>query len=675
MKFRRNDPCSCGSGRKYKKCCGEGNATQPRPAPDLNRLFAQAQEEQRQGRLKRAEQLYAEIVAADPRHAEALYTLGVIAIEAARHEQAVELIRRATAVDPASALYQCNLGTALYRLGMLVDAVSAYREALRLLPDFPDALANIGGVLLDLDRKEEALQYLEKAVALNPSHPIGLTNLGLLLHRLGRSRDGMYYAQKAVEVAPQFLSAIHNCAVLMLDFQRWKDAIPYFQRWVSLDPEKPQAWQGLGNCHAHLNLRHEAAQYYWKALQLKPDFYEAASNLGLCLAEGGYDEDALVLYRKVVEINPNFPTVWTNMGEALRSLGQGEASLECHNKALALDPGNQQVLWNRSLTLLSLGKLTEGWADYDQRAATGKSRLRPITHERWRGSDLAGKTILVWMEQGISDEIVFCSMLPDLLRLGAHCVVECDPRLVTLLERSFSGMEAVPRIEPVRPRTQTPDIDFQIAAGSLPRLFRTNLESFPQHQGYLVPDPARVREWTERLAALGEGLKVGICWRSSAHKESRGRHYSQLDLWGPILTTPGVQFVNLQYDECAEELDQAQRLFGTRVQVWEDMDLRNDQEGVAALISSLDLVLSANTAVSSLGGAIGAPVWVPVRGGTTWWGLGTDYCPWLPTVRVFGGEAASAWTPIIEKIASELSLRAKTVCRTPDLACLDEIVR
>ncbi len=565
-------------------------------------------------------------------------------------------MRQAIALDPASPLYHCDLGVALHRQGRLEEAAAAYRQAVELQPDFTDALSNLSGALLNLRRPEEALPHLEKALAINSSHVLANTNLGLVLHALGRSREGVYYAGKAVELAPQSVGAVRSCAALLVELERWRDALPYCQRWVALEPEHAEARQALGNCYKTAGDPHEAARQYWKALQLNPDLYAAANNLGLCLAEAGYDEAAVPLYRKVIEIKPDWATAWTNLGEALRMLGQGEAALACHERAIALEPENPKVRWNRALCLLAIGRLAEGWAEYGWRCASEGSRLRPFLQPRWDGSSPAGKTFLVWMEQGLGDEILFSSMIPDLLQLGAHCVVECDARLTTIVERSFPGVEAIPRIRPAHPRTQEAGIDYQIAGGSLARWFRPALESFPRHNGYFVPDPARVEQWKQRLASLGEGLKVGICWRSMVHRGSRARHYSQLHQWGPVLTTPGVHFVNLQYDRCEEELREAEQLFGVRIQTWEDLDLKDDQESIAALASQLDLVLSAIVAPHAIAGAVGTPNWVLSRGLTNHWGLGTDYCPWLPSTRKFSCGATDPWEPAIERMASELRL-------------------
>ncbi len=417
----------------------------------------------------------------------------------------------------------------------------------------------------------------------------------------------------------------------------------------------------------------QASVHYAKSLQLDPGSVDVANNLGACLAGAGRRADAMVVLCRAAELNPGSVAAWANLGAGAKDLGDLETALLCFDRALALEPTHANTRWNRSLCLLALGRLAEGWADYDWRwrsSLAGSERVFP--QPRWDGSNLQGKAILVWMEQGLGDQIFFASLLADLLRAGVRCVVECDPRLVKLLQRSFLGAEVMAIAAPPHPRTEQSDIQFQTPAGSLPRFLRPSLSSFQPGGSYLVPDPVQSRCWKERLDSLGEGLKVGICWRSGLGRGMRAMHYAEMSQWGPILTTPGVKFINLQYDQCDEELCEAERLFGTRVVRWEDLDLRNDQDGVAALISTLDLVISARTAVGAMAGAVGTSTIVLTRSVTDWWGLGTDYCPWQPSVRAFSCGAYDPWEPAIARIAAELGqLPAQLRCRRtrPWLEC------
>jgi tetratricopeptide (TPR) repeat protein len=587
------------------------------------------------------------------RDAEALHSLGLQAICAGLYPEAAQLLRKAIAIEPM-APYHGNLGVALQKSGNLEGAALEYGEALRLDPNFADAASNLGSALYELKRFEEALPHLEAAVTLNPSHAAAHLNLGVTLHALGRTVDGLSHAHQAVQLNP-CEDTILKFAGLLIESAHGADGIPYFHGLIARNPSNPAAYQALGDCYVSQSLLREAAPHYWKTLQLKPDAPRAANNLGLCLAEAGFQAEAVPLYRRALEIRPDDAHVWTNLGLALHDLGETDASLECQNRALALQPGYPKALLNRSLCLLEKGKMAEGWADYERRFEAHESSGRPFTQPRWDGSDPAGKRILVWMEQGIGDQILWAGLLPDLLRRGAHCVLETESRLVSLLARSLPGIEVVPRGNPPHPLTSQPTIDFQIPAGSLPLWFRPDLESFPKHSGYLVSDPVLVSGWSRRLADLGPSLKVGICWRSMLHRDARSIFYSQLRKWGPILTVPGIDFINLQYDQCDEELQEAERLFGTRIHIWDGVDLMNDLETVAALISKLDLIIGAPTAVTQMGGALGVPTWVMARGPRKLYSLGTEHCPWFPSTRLFACKVRDPWEPLIEIVGRALS--------------------
>jgi len=557
MKPGRNDPCPCGSGRKYKKCCEEPGTP-----------------------------------AVEPRDAEALHQMGVAAGRSGRNQEAVE--------------------------------------------------------------------WMQAALKLNPGDALTQTDLAVMLHDLGRSEEALVHLHEANRLMPRSPHILRNYAAVLTDLERWAEAATYLELWSQLEPNNALVYEWIGGWHSRQKLSQQAVPYYLKALELDPGKTEAANNLGACLAETGQRESALALLCKIVEMNPSHTRAWVNLGVATKNFGDLKTALRCFDRALKLEPGDAKALWNRSLCLLGMGRLTDGWADYESRFQSGAvPEKQPSNQPRWEGDNPAGKTILVWAEQGLGDQIMFSGMVPDLMRAGARCVVECDWRLVKVLQRSFAGIEIVPNCDPPHARIQQPDIGFQIPAGSLARWLRPNLDSFPKISGYLVPDPIQVTGWRERMSELGEGLKVGICWRSGQARGMRSMFYSQLSQWGPILTLPHIHFINLQYGPCDDELEEAERLFGMRVHVWKDMDLKDDQDGLAALITPLDLVISAGTAVDALAGAVGVPAWVLTRGSGDWWSLGTDHCPWNPSVRAFQCGAAEPWEPMIARMACELGRLAE----------------
>lgn len=561
--------------------------------------------------------------------AAALCSLGVIRTNEDHSAEAVELLREAVALCCADARYHANLAVALDRLGTAEgrletreEAIAECFEALRLQPDFVDVICNLGTMLCGVERPAEALPHLERASAL----------------------------------APSSINAIQGCADALVQLKRWEEAGRYLAKWTRLCPRDATAWLKTGEYHAKQEMWVEAVACFERALKLCPGSFDALNNLVSCLSSGGRNLEALyVLYRELKR-HPKSAVTWSNIGCIWRKLGRQQAALECFDKAVEIDPGFPNPVWGRSLCLTAVGRVSEGWAGYDLGLKTGdRMPKRAFGKPHWAGGKLQGKTVLVWMEQGLGDQIAFANVLPDLLRTGARCIVECEHRLVTLFQRSFPGVQFVAQTNPPHSLTQEPGIDFEVPAGSLMQWYRPSVETFPKHGGYLTPDPDRVAMWRERLEALGPGLKVGICWRSLLTKEAQLADSTRLSQWGPILSIPGVHWISLQPGDCEKDFQEVGDLFDCRFRLWEDFDAKRDQEGTAALLSVLDLTLSAFTATAQMAGAVGAPVWVASHAGNqAWWTLGTDHCPWHPSIKFFPYGLVGGWESVILEMATQL---------------------
>lgn len=305
---------------------------------------------------------------------------------------------------------------------------------------------------------------------------------------------------------------------------------------------------------------------------------------------------------------------------------------------------------NRALLRLAEGDIAGGWEDYAHRFAAGDAVPRRIRIPEWQGEDLAGRSILVWGEQGLGDEILFGTVLPDLVSRAGRVIVECDPRLTGLFARALPGTE-VRRPTPDH-RIGPQDADVHAPMGTVAARLRPGLRHFPATSPFLTPDRASAAAWRARLAALGPGLKVGICWRSSRMTADRAAAYSRVAQWGPLLGVPGIAFVSLQYNEHAAERVEALQRFGAILHHWPDLDQRNDLEGVAALIAGLDLVVTAPTAVGEFAAALGVPVWRIGVGADDWSSLGTPVRPWFPSMALVGDPAGH--DAALSKVAQRL---------------------
>jgi len=642
------------------------------------------------GRADDAVASYRQALRVDPNFAEAQFNLGFTLQYLGQLDDAVASYHRALEIKPDYVQAHCNLGNVLKDLGQLDDAVASYHRALEIKPDYVEAHCNLGNALKDLGQLDGAMACYRQALEIKPDYAGAHYNLGNSLKDLGQLDGAVTSYRRALEIQPDYALAHFNLGNTLQGLGQLDNAAASYRRALEIKPNLAEAHNNLGNVLRSLKQLENAVASYRLALEIKPDYAEAHSNLGVALKDLGRLDEAVASFRQALEINPNAHGVHSNLGNALKDLGRLDEAKESLRRALEIKPDYAEALSNLGATLQDLGqfddaaasyrraleidpdlakagvnlnlaittlctgRLTEGWAYYEGRFAAVPNRN--FAHRYWAGEDLDGKSILIWGEQGIGDEIPFASMYSEIVALAGRCVIECSYKLLPLFVRSFPRAQVVPSTTPPHPATLM-EIDYQSAAGSLGRWLRPSLESFPEQASYLIPDPERVAYWRARLATLGPGLKVGFCWRSSLMTGARLLHYTRLDQWGPIFAVPGVHFVNLQYDECSTELHEARQRFGVPLHAFEEVDLYNDLDESAALTQALDLVISAGTATASLAAALGVHTW-ETSYGFNWIRHGTDHYPWFPTVRLFPRLWNQSWDEIILDISGQLAEKA-----------------
>jgi len=394
------------------------------------------------------------------------------------------------------------------------------------------------------------------------------------------------------------------------------------------------------------------------------------NSLATVLAEEGRGEESLIFYQEAQRLDPKFARVYHNLGYTYTHLGQLDNALEAYDKALKLAPNaneKRESLHSRSVCLVGMGRLAEGFKEYEIRHDPEfRARLLHYTKAPlWAGEDLKGKRILIVAEQGIGDELMFANILPDMARAvgdDGKLQIAVDPRLVTLFQRSFPkaeiGVYDDGKLEGHLVRIfhwarEKGDPDFYAPMGTPLYILRKTLADFPR-EAFLKADEEKSAAFRARLEALGPGPYVGICWRSMVMGAKRGKYYSPIDMWGPVLTTPGVTFVNLQYGDVTTELALAQEKFGVTIHNFADINLKDDLDGAAALTAACDLVISAPTAVAAMAGALGCETWFLVSG-RVWPQLGTDHYPWYRSTRVFACEKFADWTNLMPQVRSALT--------------------
>jgi hypothetical protein len=400
--------------------------------------------------------------------------------------------------------------------------------------------------------------------------------------------------------------------------------------------------------------------YFEQAISLNPDLAYARNNLGYTLFNDlGEHERGAAHIEAALQLRPQDPDIQCNYSMVLVHRGLLDAALALCDELLAAHPYLYEARLNRALAALKLGRFAEAWPDYEARKyAYGNYVARDFGFPEWRGEPLEGKSILTYAEQGLGDQIMFASCLPDLLQHAGRCIVECSPQLEKLFRRSFPratvcagdatsrGSDRISRLGA---------IDYQVAIGSLPLHFRSDLSRFPHHAGYLQTDSGRCAYWRQRLERLGAGYKIGISWRGGAVSTRRELRSIPLQEWLPLVSQASCHFVSLQYGDNGEESGRFAYEHGVSVHHWQQAI--DDYDETAALIVGLDLVISVQTAVAHLSGALGTPAWVLVPAVPEWRYLQSgDAMPWYPSVRLFRQQQRDTWIPLITEIARRLSM-------------------
>ena len=487
---------------------------------------------------------------------------------------------------------------------------------------------------------------------------------------LGEFEDSTEWSHRVIEKHPHFVDAWSNLAAVLQHCGNHEAALDAWLHVLQYQPTSAQAQLSVAELFRKLGNKTAALQHYRKAISLRPQAAELHYNLGTYLQELGDYDQAEACYLKALEIRPELIQAYNNLGLVYQEQCRLKDAMQCFNTAINSSEARDahsikagqggasiaEIHRHRAILWLLQGDFNNGWREYEWRHTDPMAVTPRFSLPKWDGASLEKKTILVTPEQGVGDEILFASCIPDLQRQAGKVILECDPRLVPLFHRSFPDIH-------VRGRKQTntpPDIkvvsgvDVYISAGSLPRYFRTSLDEFPR-QEFLCPDPGMVRSWHDRYRHVGKGIKVGISWRGGGAARIRRKRSTRLQQWSSIFTLEGVQFINLQYGDCTVELQQLADNNGVTVRDWPDSDPLQDLDDFAAKVSALDLVISVDNATVHMAGGLGVPVWILQTFSPEWrWLLETEDSYWYPEVRQFRQPSIGDWETVFEAVRQAL---------------------
>jgi tetratricopeptide (TPR) repeat protein len=542
-------------------------------------------------------------------------------------------------------------GCQLAEQGRRDDSLAWFREAVALDPGHAGARLRLGIALAECGKRPEAIGHLRAAAAATPGDAQASYNLGVALAEEGRKGEAAEQFQEAIRREPAYAVAHYALGNLRGGERRSEEAVACYREAVRLKPDYSEAHNNLGLALLDNGRAGEAAVILRQAVRLRPKAPEAHNNLGLALAALGRFQEAEAAYEEALRLNPRYAEAENNLASALKDQGRHEEALAAYDLALALDPRSASTRWNRSLLYLQLGDFARGWPEYEWRWQRDKASPRRLPKPAWDGTPLEGRTILLYMEQGLGDMIQFLRYAPLVHERGGTVLVECPASLIPL----FSTCPGIDRL--VDEGDELPPFDVYAPLLSLPHLLGTTLETIPADVPYLAPDPARVASWGPVLDGI-PGYKVGIAWQGNP-RHPWDRHRSiPLAAFAPLARVPGVTLVSLQKGPGAEQARAVRR----QVPVAElpgEVDAGAAFADTAAILRHLDLVITADTAVAHLAGAVGVPVWVALSAITDWrWLIGRKDSPWYPTMRLVRQERLGDWSGVFRRMAAALRTRA-----------------
>ncbi len=567
-------------------------------------------------RFAEAESAYLQILAHDAENADALQGLGWLAHQVGQDQIALQLLDRAVALRRTDHLLHWRIAVVSERLGQAPRADAAYARACELKPRERDLLGAFGLFLARIGQLDRAIDSFKRTVKIDPGFAQGYLQLGMAFDQLGK----------------------------------FPEAESAFRQSLRLNPHAPGTLQRLGQTLGKAGRLEEAIECLQQALRMDPDHFDANFNLAIAYRMLGRNEDTIAPLERALAVSPDSTAVLEELARNYSDLNLQQKALPLLDKAIALKPGDTELRSLRALALLAIGELPQGFREYEIRWKSKTFPQNPrFSHvPQWTGFDIAGKTILLHTEQGFGDSIQFIRYAPLIVERGARVLLQAGKEILPLLMtvgRIAEGIET--------DRTVSA-FDVRCALLSLPFAFGTTLQTIPATVPYLHPDPQNIEQWKPRLEAPAAARKIGLVWAGRpTHRRDRQRSMS-LEMLAPLADVAGATYFSLQKGKAAEE-----RIDGfDLIQIGPDL---KDFADTAAVIAQLDLVISVDTAVAHLAGALGKPVWTLIGSFTDFrWMLGREDTPWYPTMRLFRQSRRDDWASVIERVVADLKAHHKS---------------
>ena len=666
-------------GKRYQ--LDQDSAAADAPMNNEHQLL-QANQYFQSGNFAAAEKICRQVLSSNPDNAAAVHLLGVIAYQIGKTDKALILFQKALTIDPHNVVFHCSLGEVFkiqgrfnesikcyqqaialrpdlaeihYDLGntyhcqnAYTDAIRSFQRALKLKPDFVEAHYNLANTYMDRGDLMAAISHYQHALVLKPAYAEAYFNLGIACFELGKYDEAAAAYQNAVEVMPDMAGAYYNMGLTRYRQKKLNAAISCYQKAIELKGAFPEAYNNMGNAYQDQKQHPEAISCFRKALDLKPDYADAYYNLGKSLNEQSCYPDAIAAYQKALQVNPNHYKAANNMAKTYQDVREVQNAIYWFQKALHIKPDYAEAHFNLATAYLLTGEFQEGWKAYEWRFKRREwKRTYPYRYNKplWSGEDFVGKRLFVHSEQGIGDILQFGRYLPWVKTRGGTVIFETRKALMGLF-KIMSGIDELVMFS--TDGNPTTEFDLYVPLANLPGIFNTTLENIPADVPYLFADREKSAVWKDRLKVTG--LKIGLVW---AGTDTDPRRACALEWLKPLSDITGVDLYGLQKGIAAEQIEVEGLPQGMRMtnlgQEFEDFT------DTAAVIENLDMVISIDTSVAHLAGAMGKPVWLMLPYASDWrWLLNRDDSPWYPTMRLFRQPTPGNWEALGQQLANKL---------------------
>lgn len=629
------------------------------------------------GNLEEAEKGYLELIKDNPDDEKLNFLLGTLYLQGGKPDVSSVFLGKSISKNPTDVKAINNLGLAYQSMGKYKDAIKLFISALKIDKNYLSAYTNLG-ICYQLEGDyEKAVEALRTSLTINENDSETLYNLGAVLHNQGNSAEALENYEKAVEINPNYIEALYNIALIYIDKKEYENAKNNLEKAFNILPDNFDVLFNLGFVNEQLNDLESAEKLYNSAKTLKPNSHElnfnlaniykaqkkwekaevlykeaydselkakVYNNLGFVQHKQGKFEEAAQNYSTALVLDNDYHDAKLNLGASLLELGEIEDAVRKYDEILKNDPSNSAAHFNKAVALLLLGNFEEGWKEYEWRFYEGNVQKPQFSKPVWNGEKLEGKTILVHDEQGIGDSIQFVRYLKLLKDNGAFIIFKCRP----VLSELYKQLDFVDELLELSEKCES-DYDFEISLMSLPYAFNTNIENIPDIGKYLNSDKNR-RDIIKDKLANDEKLKVGLVWKGNPKNEFDFKRSMDLKVLDGILNNENILFYSLQKENLTGELE--------NTGVIDISELVSTLEDTAAVVSEMDLIITVDTAMAHLAGALGKETWLLLSNIPDWrWMLKKDSSPWYPSVKLFRQTEHGNWNNVISDLKIELNRR------------------